>query len=819
MLVPIEWLKDYVKIDVDTGEFCDRMIMSGSNIETVEQFGEGFEKVVVGLVQKKEKHPDADRLSVCQVDVGGEAPLQIVCGAPNVAAGQKVPVALHKSRIPGPLHGQPKQEGGVKITKGKLRGVVSEGMLCACSELGFDDKVVPVAHRDGIWVLPDDAPVGAPIEEALGLKSAVVDFEITPNRPDCLSMTGMAREAAATFGTTMRMPAVDCENRGAKQASDFIDVEIRSPEKCRRYAARVVTDVKIGPSPWWMQKRLMYAGMRPINNIVDITNFVMLEYGQPLHAFDIRQIRGGRIVVETAADGETFTTLDGEERTLSDEMLLIRDGSRGVAIAGVMGGLNSEIEADTETILIESANFDPDSVRLTSKALGLRTEASSRFEKGVDPNLCQAAADRVCHLIEQLGAGTVQPGTVDRYPRPVQPWTVAVRPARINKVLGTELTAAEMRDYFTALEMQVEGDDELLQVTPPTVRLDLVAEVDFVEEVARMYGYDQLPTTLPKGSSEASLGRPETIRRMARSCLTAMGACEIQTYSFVSPRDADRLRLDEDTWERNYVRLRNPLGEENSVMRTMLLPAMLETLGRNWSRSNETVKAFEIGSVFSAPLIDPNELPEEEDSLCIGLYGGEMDFFTLKGMVETMLRKFGIDDLRFVPETEYGPFHPGRCARVLSGGRGADNAEDGIELGILGEIHPDVAADYGIGTRCCGCEMHFAVVADLARTEVSYTPLPKYPSTSRDIALVVDESVPVGDIEELIRKSGGELLEEVRLFDIYRGEQVEEGHKSVAFTLTYRDRNKTLTDEEVEPVHAGVLAALEETFHAVLREV
>lgn len=856
MLVPIEWLNDYTKINVGVDEFCDKMIMSGSNLETVEYFGENFDKVVVGKVIKKEKHPDADKLSVCMVDVGGSEPLQIVCGAPNVSEGIKVPVALHGSRVPGPLHGQPKQEGGVKIKKGKLRGVESFGMICSAGELGFDDKVVPVFHREGIWILPEEAETGAPVEEAMGLKNAVVDFEITPNRPDCLSMTGMAREAAATFDENMEYPDTDCECKGDKKASDFVSVEIKAPEYCRRYAARIVTDVKIGQSPWWLQKRLMYAGMRPINNIVDITNFVMLEYGEPLHAFDIRQLEGNKIVVETAENGEKFTTLDGTERSLTKDMLLIKDGKKGVAIAGVMGGLNSEIEEDTDTILIEAACFDPDNIRLTSKNLGLRTEASSRFEKGVDPNLCQTAADRVCHLIELLGAGTVQEGTVDAYPEPNRPHTVDVRTARINSMLGTDIQAADMKKIFQSLEMKVEGDDTVMKVTPPTVRLDLEAEVDFVEEVARMYGYDKLPVTLPKGNEESDIGRAETLRRMARDCMCAMGANEIQTYSFVSPGDADKIRIDEDSWERNYVKLLNPLGQENSVMRTLLTPAMLETLGRNFSRNIDAVKAFEIGNTFSANIMDPEGLPDEQDAMAIGMYGGDSDFFTLKGMVTEMLSVMGIDDISFVAEKEYGVYHPGRCARIVYGagnkdGGGAGEAflkkaqenkiegteeeltamkkmieelaaniqDDGIELGIMGEVHPDVAETYGIDARCCCCELMFGAIADIAKTEISYTPLPKYPSTSRDIAVLADEDILVGDMEKVIRENGGNILEDVKLFDIYRGEQVEEGKKSVAFTLTYRDRNKTLTDEEVVPVHEKVLEALKNEFNAVLREM
>ena len=810
MLVPINWLKDYVDLDVDIDEFCEKMIMSGSNLETVEYFGENFEKVVVGKVEKKEKHPDADRLSVCMVDVGQEELLQIVCGAPNVEAGMKVPVALHKSRIPGPLHGQPKQEGGVKITKGKLRGVPSAGMICSCGELGFDDKVVPVFHREGIWILPEEAEIGAPVEEAMGLKDAVVDFEITPNRPDCLCMTGMAREAAATFGSKMQYPDTSTKDEGEGTAADYIEVEIKKPEYCSRYAARVITDVKIEQSPWWMQKRLMYSGMRPINNIVDITNFVMLECGQPLHAFDIRQIEGRKIIVDTAKDGEKFTTLDGEERELTSDMLMINDAERSVALAGIMGGLNSEIEEDTTTMLLEAANFDADNIRLTSKALGLRTESSSRFEKGVDPNLCQIAADRVCNLVELLGAGKVVGGTVDAYPEPKEATPVKARVQRINDVLGIDLSAAEMIDIFTSLEMKVEEENGTLLVTPPSVRLDMLEEVDCIEEIARMYGYDQLPVTLPRGREESSLGRAEIIRRKARDCMCAMGADEIQTYSFVDPKGADELNIAEDSWRRDHVVLINPLGEDTSVMRTMLTPAMLEVMARNYSRNIPAAWLYEIGNTFKVDPNHPEALPTEQDAMSIGLYGNGADFFTLKGMVDEMFSVLGIEDTEYVAVTDRKTFHPGRCASVQ---------KDGEELAVVGEIHPDIAEKYGIGERCSCAEIVFGKVEELAHTEISYSPLPKYPSTSRDIALVVDEAVRVGDIERVIRENGGRILEDVALFDIYRGEQVEEGKKSAAFTLTYRDSEKTLTDEEVVPVHEKVLGALKEKFNAVLREM
>ena len=651
MLVPIEWLNDYIDTGVGLEEFCDRMIMSGSNLETCQVFGEGIDKVVVGRIEKIEPHPDADKLVICRMDVGQDDLLQIVTGAPNVFEGALVPVALHKSHIPGPLHGQPKQEGGVKITKGKLRGVESYGMLCSCGELGFEDKVVPVAHRDGVWILEGDYVPGTEFTEALGLKQAVVDFEITPNRPDCLAMVGMAREASATFGRPFTKPDIDIQQEnGTGSASDHVAVEINNPESCKRYVARVVTDIKVEQSPWWLQKRLMYAGMRPINNIVDITNFVMLEYGQPIHAFDIRQVKGGKIIVENAKSGEVFTTLDETERTLGGDMLMIKDAERPIAVAGVMGGLNSEIEADTQTIIVESANFAAGSVRRTAKALGLRTEASSRFEKGIDPNLCADAADRVCRLIELVGGGKVCPGRVDVYPSPEKAKTMDVRVDRINAVLGIDLSREEMVSMLEGLEIQVAGEGNIMTVTPPTVRQDLLIEEDYVEEIARMYGYDRLPVTMPRSNSEVKTTREWELRDLTRQTLCALGLNEIQTYSFVSPSSVDQVNIAEDSWERAFVRIINPLGEENSVMRTILTPNMLETLGRNYARNIDKVKAFEIGNTFMASDLNADHLPDEEYSLCIGMYGKGEDFFTLKGVVVEMLKILGIREPIFTAE-------------------------------------------------------------------------------------------------------------------------------------------------------------------------
>ena len=838
MLVPVEWINDYIDLsDVSTEEFCDRMIMSGSNLETCDWFCTDAENIVVGKIEKIEPHPDADKLVICRINIGDadaegkdeNGLLQIVTGAPNVFEGAYVPVALSGSHIPGPLHGQPKQEGGVKITKGKLRGVVSYGMLCSAGEMGFEDKVVPIAHREGIWILDPEVydgiedKVGMDFVEALELKQAVVDFEITPNRPDCLAQVGMAREAAATFGRSFQYPDTDIQNENGEGASsDYVSVEIKNPESCKRYVARIITDVVIKQSPWWLQKRLMYAGMRPINNIVDFTNFVMLEYGQPMHAFDIKEVHGGKIIVENAKPGEKFITLDENERTMEGDMLMIKDAERSIGIAGVMGGLNSEIEEDTKTVILESANFLGSSIRTTSKKLGLRTEASARFEKGIDPNLAEAAADRFCRLVEMTGSGKICKGSIDCYPNPEKAKTLDIRVSRLNYVLGIELSREEMVRMLEGLEIKVEGEGDIMTVTPPTIRQDLLEEEDYIEEIARMYGYDKLPVTLPKSNTEAGKPRDRELRDLARDALCGMGLNEIQTYSFVSPSGVDKIRIAEDSWERAFVRIINPLGEDTSVMRTVLTPNMLEVLARNYSRNIETVKAFEIGNTFMDNPINPDKLPDEDYALCIGMYGKGCDFYALKGVIEELLENLGIKETVFVAESEYGVYHPGRCARILVEASDAMKAagEEYEVLGIMGEIHPDAAANFGLdGVRVYCCELMFGAVARKAKTEIVYQPLPKYPSTSRDIALLVDEAMEVGNIEDVIRQKGGQILESVRLFDVYRGKQVEDGKKSVAFTLVYRDRNKTLTDEEVADVHESVLETLKERLNAVLRDM
>lgn len=816
MLVSIDWIKDYVKLDKwpKDKEFCDRMIMSGSNIETISYLGEGIENVKIAKVLSIDKHPDADKLVVCQMDLGKLGKLQIVTGASNLYVGAYVPVAVDGSVVPGPLHGQPKQEGGVKISAGELRGVKSDGMMCGPQELGIADKCAPLVSKDGIWLLSGnyEDKLGENIDEVLGLKDAVVDFEITPNRPDCLSMIGMAREAAATFGGELVYPKTDC-NTLTEKSSDYIQVEVKS-NLCKRYTARVIKDVKIEQSPWWLQKKLIAAGMRPINNIVDITNFVMMEYGQPLHAFDIRSLAGGKIVVDVAEDGSKFTTLDGVERTFDDSMLMINDANGPVAVAGVMGGLDSEIKPDTETVVLESANFVGSSVRQTSKKLGLRTEASARYEKGIDPNLCEEAADRVCALIDELGYGKVLEGSVDIYKSPEYPQVVSARVSRINKVLGTNLSREEMVAILESLEMKVQGTGDDMIVTAPTVRQDILKEVDFVEEIARMYGYDNLPNTLPKLDVKAENSLSWETRRKLRDLLCAMGADEIQTFSFINQKIFDACRIDEESWERDTVDIINPMGEDTAAMRTILTPGMLEVLARNYSRSVEGVRAFEIGKVFSKNYIQPEGLPDESFDLSIGVYGKDESFFTLKGMVECMFDMMGIKDVSYIAESEYGIYHPGRCARVV---KVTEKGEE-VELGIMGEVHPDVASNYGIGDKVYCGEFFLDRLIEFSSREIQYSKPPKYPSTSRDIAMVVSESTPVAEIEKVIKEAGTEILRSVKLFDIYRGIQVGAGKKSVAYSLTYRHDDRTLTDVETEEAHAKVVEALKNNLGASIRD-
>ncbi|MDD5922246.1 MAG: phenylalanine--tRNA ligase subunit beta, partial [Eubacteriales bacterium] len=632
------------------------------------------------------------------------------------------------------------------------------------------------------------------------------------NRPDCLCMLGMAREAAATFDEKMRYPETECEKTD-EDAKDYIQVEVRS-DLCKRYTARVVKDVKIGQSPWWMQKRLMAAGMRPINNIVDITNFVMLEYGQPLHAFDINHLEGRKIIVDTAEEGENFTTLDGTERTLHSDMLMIRDKKKPVAVAGVMGGLNSEITDATDTVVLESAAFVGSSVRLTAKALGLRTEASSRIEKGLDPNNCEAAADRFCRLVEMLGCGKVLNGSVDVYPVPEKAPVVTARVSRINKVLGTDISREQMVSYLEKLEMKVEGEGDSLVVTPPTVRQDLLEEVDYVEEVARMYGYDNIPMTLPALSAHPFVSDSWALREKARKLLTGMGATEIQTLSFSNQKVLDRAGVTKDAPIRDMVKLINPMGEDTECMRSILLPNMLDVLATNYSRNIERVRAFEIAVTFHRNPEGDDVLPIEKKDLSIGFYGEKESFFTLKGVIERLLERLGVHGTKYEKKTEFPTFHPGRCARITA------ETEDGerVLIGLMGEVHPDVLENYGIGERAYGAELFFDRITEIAKREIHYERLPQFPSTSRDIALVVDEKQEVGAIEDVIRSSDVELFDDVKLFDIYRGIPIPPGKKSCAFSITYRSPDRTLTDQEADEAHRKMTELLVKTFRAEVRE-
>ncbi|MBF8984177.1 phenylalanine--tRNA ligase subunit beta [Lutibacter sp. B2] len=798
MLVSLEWLKEYVNLDnIAVEDIREGFIMSGSNIETVEAIGENIKKIVVGKILEIEKHPDAKSLIVTQIDIGEEV-IQIVTGADNVKVGDYIPVILNGGRLPD----------GTKIKKGKLRGILSNGMMCSGQELGITDNLLPMnQNKEGIYILDKEYPLGTDIQEITGLKGHVIEFEITPNRPDCLSMIGMAREAQATFNREFKYPNVALKEEHG-DIKEYISIDIEDTKLCDRYVGKVITDVKIKPSPLWMQSRLMKAGVRPINNIVDITNYVMIELGQPLHAFDLDYIEGNQIIVKKAKEGEMFKTLDETERKLDSNMLLICDAKKAVALAGVMGGENSEVKDTTKTIFLESAHFDGDHVRATSKKLALRTEASSRFEKGVDPNVTLIAANRACQLIEELGAGRIVKGNIDVYPNPVKEKGIEVRPTRINKVLGTSLSTEEMKTIFESLEFKVENHGENVIVTVPTFRHDMETEVDFVEEVARIYGFNNLDTTLPKSNSQGGKTIGQILEDQAKFILNAAGMNEIQTYSFVSPKSLDLLCFKEDSLMRNTIKLLNPLGEENSIMRTTIMGNVLEVLARNYNRNVERAKAFELGNTFIAQE-DEKSLPLEKKAVTLGMYGKEVDFFEIKGIVEKLFEGLGIEDVAYIPEKNHPTFHPGRCANIIY--------KDHL-LGVFGEVHPDVAENYGMNTRIYLGEIDFELILQLAKTDKFYKQLPKYPAMTRDFALVVKDDIYVKQIEDIVKENGGKILESIKLFDVYKGKQVEEGYKSVAYSLVYRSKDRTLTDEEVTKVHGKIIEELEGKLDGTLRE-
>ena len=731
--------------------------------------------------------------------MGEDAPIRIVTGAQNVKQGDLVPVALHKSTLPG----------GVKIEKGKLRGEVSNGMLCSFKELGLEQRDFPAAYEDGIWILSDDPEltgltVGQDIRTAVGLDDHVVEFEITPNRPDCLSVIGLAREAAATFDTELRLHEPVVKGGAQGVLCDLLDVETPDPELCPRYTARMVRNVKIAPSPKWMRERLRAMGVRPINNIVDITNYVMLEYGQPMHAFDYRYVKGGKIIVRRAADGEELTTLDGNVRKLTHNMLVIADDTRAVGLAGIMGGENSEIVDDTVDVVFESANFDGTCIRKAALALGMRTEASAKFEKGLDPLNTLPAVNRACELVEMLGAGEVVDGVIDILNHVPQPTVLTLEPEKINALLGTDVAADEMVRILRKLDFQVDGD----QVTVPSWRGDVQRMADLAEEVARFYGYNNIPTTLMRGQTTlGGYSTEEKLERQLGAMCRSLGYDEIITYSFISPTCYDKIRWSADDPRRQSFKILNPLGEDTSIMRTTILPSMLEILTRNYNYRNQSARLYEVGRTYQEGGNDG--LAVENKVLSMGAYGEDMDFFTLKGAVEAILNDIRAEDIRFEKPCQNNPsYHPGRCADVYAGGR---------RLGVLGQIHPLVAQNYGVDAEFYCAELDFTQLLHAKGPDPEYVPLPKFPSVTRDIAVVCDEAVTVGALEEAIRKGAKGLLKEVTLFDIYQGKGIPEGKKSVAFNLVLRSDDRSLTSEEADADVKSILETLEKELGAVLR--
>lgn len=793
MNLPMSWLNDYMDIDVEPKEYADRMTMSGSKVEGFENMGESVQNVVAGKVLTCVDHPDSDHLHVCTVDAGTGEILQIVCGAPNVKENIIVPVALVGAVLP---------DG--KIKKGKLRGVESCGMLCSHDELGITEDTLGYEPEYGILILPDDTPIGKDIKDIFGMNETVVEFEITSNRPDCFSIIGLARETAATFDKKFTIPEVKF-TQNSENINDTISVEVLDKDKCKRYCARMVKNVKIGPSPAWMQERLRACGVRPINNIVDITNYVLLEYGQPMHAFDLRDLQDNKIIVRRAADGEIIKTLDEQDRTLTDNDLVIADGKRAVAIAGVMGGFNSEVKDDTTTVIFESATFAGASVRLTAQRVGLRTEASSRYEKGLDYNNTVPAVERACQLVEELGCGENVGGMIDIVGNVTDMKSLPFRPDKINAFLGTDISVEQMVKYFDALEIKTDLDK--MTVTPPSFRPDLEGEADIAEEVARFYGYDKIPVTLLSG--EATCGK-KTERQQAQDkimeTLTAMGLYEIYTYTFTSPSIFDKLNVPAESALRTAVKISNPLGEDTSIMRTTTISSMLDILSRNYNYRNASAKLFEIGKVFIPT--EEGKLPDEPFKITMGMYGGGVDFFDLKGICEGLFKNLNVENVKYAAVTDNPTFHPGRCAKVKAGGK---------TLGIIGEIHPAVSRKYGIDTPVYIAELDFENVFLNIKTDIKFKELPKFPAVTRDIAMLVDKTVPVADIEEIITKASGKLLETLTLFDVYEGEQIPDGKKSVAYSAVYRASDRSLTGEEVQKVFDKAVKNLEHQLGAQLR--
>ncbi len=790
-----KWLhEEFVDLShVSDKEFVEALTIAGQKVETYERLDAEIKNVVVGKVLSIVRHSNSDHMLICQVDVGKEEPVQIVTGAQNVREGDLVPAALHNSRLPGGIH----------ITKGKLRGEVSNGMLCSLKELNLTLNDYPYAIEDGIWIIEEDCKPGDDINLVIGNDDTVVDFEITNNRPDCYSIIGLAREAAATFNKPMKHHEPVVRGGGAGYLNELLDVEVPAEDLCNRYTARMVRNVKIAPSPAWLRQRLRANGVRPINNIVDITNYVMLEYGQPMHAFDYRYIGSKRIVVRKSLEGETLTTLDGNVRVLTPGMLVIADGEKPIGLAGIMGGENSEILDDTVDVVFESANFNGTSIRQTALTLGMRTESSGKFEKNIDPLLTLPAVNRACELVELLGAGEVVDGTIDILNYIPEPRTLPLEPERINALLGTDISEKDMVDYLRRLEIPVEDRTILV----PSFRPDLVQTADIAEEVARLYGYNEIPTTSFRSeTAEGGYTGTMVLENKTGSLCRSLGYSEILTYSFVSPSIFDMIRIPSDSPLRKAMRIQNPLGEDASIMRTIALPSMLSILSKNYAYHNPNVKLYELAKVYLHK--EDQLLPEEPKHLLLGTYGEGEDFFTLKGEIEAVFKGMNVKKAAYTAIKDNPSYHPGRCARITV---------DGTDVGVFGQVHPLVAKNYGIDADVYAAELDFTALTALIAPAATYQPLPKYPAVSRDISVVCDEKVTVFDLQSCIEANAGKLLREVRLFDIYRGKGVEEGKKSMAFSLTLRADDRTLTDSDSDGVISAVLAALEKEYGAKLR--
>ena len=797
MNTSLSWIKAYVPdLNVTEQEYTDAMTLSGTKVEGYEKMDADLDKIVVGQIEKIERHPDADKLVVCQVNIGSEK-IQIVTGAPNVEEGQKVPVVLDGGRVAGGHDGS-LTKGGIEIKKGKLRGVESCGMMCSIEELGSTRDMYPEAPENGIYIFPDDVEVGADAVEVLGLHDAVFEYEVTSNRVDCFSVIGIAREAAATFGKSFYPPIVP-ETGNDEDASDYVKVEVRNQELCSRYCARVAKNIKIGPSPEWMQRRLASVGIRPINNLVDITNYVMEEYGQPMHAYDLDTIAGHQIIVRNAEDGETFTTLDGQERQLDRDVLMICDGEKSIGIAGIMGGENSMITDHVHTVLFEAACFDGTNIRKSSKRVGLRTDASGKFEKGLDPNNAKAAIDRACQLLEEMGAGEVVGGIVDVYSKVKEPVRVPFDENAVNQLLGTDISKEDMIAYLEKVELAY--DEATNEIVAPTFRQDIFRLADLAEEVARFYGYDNIPTTLPRG--EATIGKlsfKQRIEAAARNIAEFCGFSQGMSYSFESPKVFDKLLLPEDAPERQAIEISNPLGEDYSIMRTISLNGMLTSLATNFNRRNKDVRLYELGNIYLPKTLPLTELPEERMQFTLGMYG-EGDFFSMKGVVEEFFEKIGMHKKEVYDPNAGKPFlHPGRQANILY---------DGTVVGYLGEVHPAVAENYGIGGRAYVAVLDMPEIIVRATFDRKYTGIAKFPAVTRDISMVVPKEILVGQIEEMIEQRGGSILESYHLFDLYEGAQIKEGHKSVAYSIVFRAKDRTLEDADVTKAMKKILNGLE----------